>query len=55
MTTQEIKDLIKYHSYMMHKIGESQAYKNRDQVARNSYTSHLDKKFKLEGKLKGVA
>lgn len=53
MTTIEIKDLIKYHTYMMNKIGSSEAYKNQDLITRNNYTSHHDKRFALQQELRG--
>ena len=54
MNKKEIKDLIKYHTYMMYKIGSSEAYKNKDLIARDSFTSHHDKRFELQRKLRGL-
>ena len=53
MSTKEIKDLIKYHTYMMQKIGSTEAYKNQDLIARDNYTSHHDKRFALQQELRG--
>jgi len=53
MTTKEIKDLIKYHEHMMVKIGSSEAYKNKNLIARDNYTSHHDKRFALQQELRG--
>jgi hypothetical protein len=54
MTTKEIKDLIKYHEYMMTRIGSSEAYKNKDLITRDSYTSHHDKRFALQQDLRAL-
>ena len=54
LTTKEIQDLINYHACMMFRIGTSEDYQKGKLQATTSYTSHLDKKFNLEKKLRAA-